>query len=240
MTDTAQTIINSSFKLLGKLGAGESPDADDSTDALQALQDMLDAWSTEPLMIYVVREVSHTLTANDGQYSIAATGADIAAARPIRIRDGAFIRDADSGDHALRVTHERAEYAAIYKKTAAANRPTLLFYDPSFPSGTIYLWPVPTAAETLKFHAETTFSTYALGDTFTLPPGYRRCVVHNLALELAPLFRVTVPDDVRRIADESRAWLKTVNAPRPGLKNDAAGIGRGDSGGTTYDINRGY
>ena len=48
---TALDEINGACKLLGILAAGETLPSEDTTDALEALQDMLDSWVLETLLV---------------------------------------------------------------------------------------------------------------------------------------------------------------------------------------------
>jgi hypothetical protein len=231
MTDTAQTIINDALKTLGVIGAGETPDADSSTDALKYLNGMLESWSIEGRLIYAARTITKTLTANDGQYSIG-SGADINVARPDTI-ESAWIADSDSVDHPLEIV-DRARYDRIPDKTLTAAIPRKLFYDPTYANGTVYLYPVPTVANTLKMRANTLIGPYAeLTDSFALPNGYRRAIVYNLALELAAPFQVNPSQYVVGIAEDAKDKLAAINFQIPRLQNDTARLGRN---GTNYSI----
>ena len=47
MSTSAGDIINGALRLLGMLAEGETPSANTSTDALAAMNQMLDSWNTE-------------------------------------------------------------------------------------------------------------------------------------------------------------------------------------------------
>lgn len=63
---TPLDIIKGSLRSIGVLSAGENPTPDDSADALAMMNDMLDQWSNQHLMIFCTQEAIHELTA--GQY----------------------------------------------------------------------------------------------------------------------------------------------------------------------------
>lgn len=75
---TPLDIISRSLKDIGALEAGEIPTADAATDAFDMLNDMLDQWSNESMMIYNVTEIVFPLTAGQTQYTIG-PGGDIGA-----------------------------------------------------------------------------------------------------------------------------------------------------------------
>jgi len=71
-------IISRALKDIGALEAGEVPTADAAVDAFDMLNDMLDQWSNESMMVYNVTEIIFTLTAGQTQYTIG-PGGDIGA-----------------------------------------------------------------------------------------------------------------------------------------------------------------
>ena len=49
---SAGDIINGALRLIGMLAEGETPSAETSADALFAMNQMIDSWNLEKLMIY--------------------------------------------------------------------------------------------------------------------------------------------------------------------------------------------
>ena len=76
---TALDIIKGSLRSIGALGTGETPDADTAAEAFEMLNDMLDMWSNEHMMVPCVQEVMHELVAGTYIYTIGG-GGDIGAA----------------------------------------------------------------------------------------------------------------------------------------------------------------
>ena len=60
---TATQIITRAMRLARVIGKGETPDADESADGLQALNTMLDSWQIKRLFVYQIREESFTWAA---------------------------------------------------------------------------------------------------------------------------------------------------------------------------------
>ena len=67
-------IISRALKDIGALEAGETPAPADAQDALDMLNDMLDQWSNEQMMVYYKTEIIFTLTAGQTQYTIGPGG----------------------------------------------------------------------------------------------------------------------------------------------------------------------
>lgn len=72
-------IIKGAFRSAGILAEGESSSSDSTNDAFEMLNDMLDQWSNQRMMIYAVDEVIHELTASKYVYTIG-PGGDVGAA----------------------------------------------------------------------------------------------------------------------------------------------------------------
>lgn len=73
---TPYDIVSRSLKDIGALEAGEAPTADAAQDALDMLNDMLDQWSNESMMIYNTTEIIFPVVQNTTQYTIG-NGGDV-------------------------------------------------------------------------------------------------------------------------------------------------------------------
>jgi hypothetical protein len=73
----AKDLINGALRSIGALASGESPDPDTANDALVMLNDMLDQWSNQKMMLFCVQEVIHELTSAKYIYSIGNSAADV-------------------------------------------------------------------------------------------------------------------------------------------------------------------
>ena len=71
---TAQTIINRALRLIGAIEAGETPTSDESADALEALNAMIESWQTERLFVYALVDTSFSMVAGDGSYTVGPSG----------------------------------------------------------------------------------------------------------------------------------------------------------------------
>ena len=91
-TYTAGDQINRALRLLGILAEGETPSAETSQDALVALNQMLDSWSTEKLMIYNTIDQVFTWPAGEIKRTLGPSG-DFVGLRPVAIDDSTYFRD---------------------------------------------------------------------------------------------------------------------------------------------------
>lgn len=222
---SALDTIKRALRLIRVLGESEEPSDQEARDCLVAWNGLLDAWGIERLMLYELIEESFTWPANTTSRTIGA-GGDFDTARPVRIQS-AFTRDSSGSaplDTPLKII-EREDYDLMIelKSQAGSIYPDFLFYDPSYPLGTLYLVYRPasqTALHLSSWKAFTQFNSFATKIAY--PPGYKRMFDYNLAVEVAPEFGKTPSPDVIRIAAETKRHVKSLNVPSMVAQLDAA------------------
>jgi hypothetical protein len=158
--------ITRAMKALGHLGRTEVPTGQEFTDCLYAYNQLLESWSTEKLMSYATLQRSFSLVANTQSYT------------------QAFVRDSNGQDFPLTIV-SREVWNTIGLKSTTSDIPQILFYDSTYPLGVVYIYPVPTQALTVFYDSTLNQVTASTGTTsISMPPGYERCFISNLALEL--------------------------------------------------------
>ncbi len=63
-------IISRSLKDIGALEAGEQPTADAARDAFDLMNDLIDQWSNEDMMVFNITEIIFPVIAGQVQYTI--------------------------------------------------------------------------------------------------------------------------------------------------------------------------
>jgi hypothetical protein len=209
---TALQLGSRAARLIGALASGQTMPPAEAADMLEALNAMMDAWRIERLMVYQVKQGSHSWASGNASRTIG-TGGNFDTTRPDRI-ESAFLRDSNSLDHPLTVLTEREQYDAITQKSDASTLPDWLFYDPAYPLGTLYLHPKPSANLTLLLNSWQILQSFDdTAESLALPPGYENAIVFNLACDLGPEYDITVPPWVVKRAAQYKAAVKTNNAP---------------------------
>lgn len=218
MTDTAQTLITDCMKELGVYGPGETPAPADLTDGLQRLNDLLDSWSLDAVAVFRIAQVSHSFVVGQGSYTIGeAGGEDVDAARPIEVQAGSFVRDDNSHDHPLTILRSRQDYDGLVRKSTASDYPRAVFYDPTYPSGTLHYYTVPSQAWTAYLNVPAVLSQFSgLTTAYSFPPGYRRALRTNGAVEMASMFDVEPRASLVRAARTSLLEIKRHNLAQRG------------------------
>ena len=213
MATSAGDIINGSLRLIGMLAEGETPSAETSTDALSAMNQMIESWNTERLSIFSTQDQVLTWPASVISRTLGPTG-DLVGNRPILIDDSTYFRDPSTGiSYGIKIINQQ-QYDGIAVKTVTSTYPQVLWINMSYPDIEMYVYPVPTRALEWHFISVEELSRPAtLATSLTFPPGYLRAFRYNLAVELAPEFGVEPSPTVVRIAMTSKRNLKRINNP---------------------------
>jgi hypothetical protein len=225
---TIGDLIEAALQDLGVLAAGQTMPAEDAALALARCNDWIDALATERLTIYTISRTTWAIVAGTASYAVS---------NPPVTPTGITIKFLDtSADPDLEIALGQltdAQYAAIPQKALASPYPQQAYYNPTWPNGTITLWPVPTSS-TLQgvIYAPTTLSEFTgLSDTVDLPRGYRRFLRTNLVVEIASAFNAPVTARQEQQAREAKAAIKRANIRLHDLSLDTP-----FTGGGTYDI----
>ena len=138
---TAGDAITAALQDLGVLAAGEVPAADDSALALDRVNDWLDALATEGLTMYGRTRTTWTLTSGVSTYSVG-PGAAVNVARPTgteAIDNLGYVDTSQSPamEYLLGRPLTEDAWAGIAQKTFQATYPSVWYYDPTFPTGTV-------------------------------------------------------------------------------------------------------
>lgn len=214
---TAQTLITDAWVDAGVGGIADTPTAGDLAFYLRRLNRMLESWSTQGLVVYEVYDV--TINTVAGTASYASTGLS-GGLRPIAVSHARVT--ASNVDYPLEIIGTR-DYAMIAAKTERG-LPLYLYVQPTMPNATMYLWPVPDAVYALKLGVTRPFtSSYVLGDTVSLPPGYEKAIVDNLAVDIATVNGVDPHPRLMQQANESMAVLKAMQV-QPHLLDNSIGF----------------
>jgi hypothetical protein len=220
---TALQIITRALQKNGVLVGSEAPSADMATDGLVALNDMLDSWSNDSLMIYARTDENFPLSAGVSTYTIG-PAQTFNTARPISLIDASYTRLFPNFDEPVTVITDEL-YNAITDKTSLG-RPLHINYSNGNPTAEIKLWPVPDQNYTLYLTSEKPLTNWTLYQDVILPPGWNRALTYNLAIDLAPDYGQPVTEAMATIAAESRANIaRAVLKARP---LDAFARGRGN------------
>jgi hypothetical protein len=200
MAVTVQQFIESTLRLIRVLDSGEQPTATESDNALTALNQMIGNWSAAGVPIY-----------QESKDTIALTGASV---YPLSFRP-------------MRITAAQVSYSGITfpvaivpsqqwilpkDRTATSKFAKELYYDGTFPTGNVYLWPIVQAGSSLELFSLKPLAQFAsLGDVINLPAGYEQALRYGLAGVLAPEYGSALPAEYQQQAAQATSAIAAMN-----------------------------
>lgn len=249
----------------GVVGTGQDASADDVNKAWARLQWMLQQWANQRWLVYHLVTYLLNPTTNAKSYTIGpggnidtnysadqwnnqfnpqfGTGQVLGqpsklSARPDKI-ESAFLRQVTQSqpnwiDYPLQLLHSMEDYNKIALK-GLVSFPGWIFYDPAWPLGNLFPWPVAQAniyalGICVKEQLPVSFPT--LATKLALPFEYYGAILYNLALRLRSTYAIpTFPgDQLMGQAKNSLAVLRGSNSAiaalsipgdlnRPGIYN---------------------
>jgi len=213
---TANEWFLSALKLAGWLRAGQTAiPAEYWSDTLEDANRMLKAWAADGLLVPVLTEDTHTLTAGDGSYTWG-TGLNITTARPTEIV-AAVIRWDDDSETDVRVISQM-EYAKLGDKTLTGT-PNRLCLVRGTSSDTIYLYPLPDAAYTLVMWSDKAITAIsASSDTVACTGEMQDALVYGLAVRRRIALGAPVSQDLASASLTSKQRVENqaaMNKTRP-------------------------
>ena len=209
---SVSTMILRAMRFTGEKTRGATLDSTEAVECLAELNTFMESCQTERLMCYSIQQDSFALTANVSTYTIGPSAA-INVARPTKLVDPVFVRDASGYDSPLEII-TLEQYGAIGVKSVGLTWPTHIYYDYGYSAtstASITIYPAPVAALTLYFSSWKQLQSFgSLTTQVLLPPGYQLFIESNFAIHLAAGL-VPISPELAKIARESRAAVKSLN-----------------------------
>lgn len=200
VSETAQTLIKAALRSIGAIATGETPTADELADGLEALRFMLRSWSAHNIRVNFT--TTESITLNGATSYSWGSGGTIATARPVQIR-GAY-----TADNPVEIIDE-----AKYRWLVVANQGgpvQWLWYQPQYPLGYIYPWPLDSSTLHVDSLKELTDPT-ALASSVAFPTEYDDAIKWNLAVRLAPEYGKEASNTIMSLAASTLHALETLN-----------------------------
>lgn len=243
---TVYDLCSEALRESGAFGIGQTPLAEDVNGAWTRLQWMLQQWERKRWLVYHLKTYSVVSTGATsysvgpgGDYDTSPAvvnpfapafgpafggGSPAITARPNRI-ESCFLRQLTQQmpvDYPMQRLESMEDYNLLGLKTLVSF-PYFYYYDPGWPLGTLYPWPIPQSAIyevfiSIREQLPVSFANTSVA--LTLPYEYYAAVLYNLALRLRPRYGiVTFQGDVLPgLAKDSLNVLRTGNLQIAGLK----------------------
>lgn len=231
---TVLDLVTDSLRRIMVLATGETPSSDDAEVGLNVLNDLLDQWKTENLLLFANVRTTWTIVSGTGTYTVGSS-ADVNVPRPVYVTHVNFVdtsMDPDLEIATVPLTDDA--YAAIPFKAQTSTYPQYSYYNPTVTTGTLILWPTPTSSTlTGALYAPTQVAEFAAtSSTVTVNPGWKRMISTNLALELCPYFEREPSNQLVQAARDSKAAVKRSNIKMMDMSIDPGALIRSGRGGS--------
>lgn len=209
--DTDQ-IIEKAFHRLGKASEGEAVSARMYSDGLSSLNLIIKSKLGTSDRLFLRTQTQVILTANTASYALSPM--------PLRVLS-VRRRDSSGRDVPLNVLSEQ-EYFDTPNKADAPSVPVSYFFDPQTTSGTLYVWPAPSADAASEYTLQLTTirridDMVSSSDSLDMPQEWLDPVIWMLADDLETEYPVNDPRLAMKIgakAAEAKAlldWWDTEN-----------------------------
>ena len=233
MISTVGDLLTTVLKASGILGIGQSANPDDVTTGLDLLRALMAQWQKKRWLVYVEQTVSVAASTGAQTYSIG-PGCDFdVAGRPDRI-SRAYIRilagaqAPNQVDVPVAVIDSREDYALIGLKSLPTI-PAAVYFETGYPTGQVYFWPVPPAAQyglflVVKLPLPTYVST---ADPLAVPDEYIEAMLWSMCVRMQMSYGLQARPDHIAAASVALNTLRQANAQVPQLAVPVGGQLRG-------------
>jgi hypothetical protein len=227
--------------MIGVASAEQPISAFMAQHALEALNTLLDSWSTEKLLTYHRPKIPLVLVPGRASYSWGVTvpPADIPREPPVKLELALLtVEDTAPGlDWEVTILDQPEYEAGIWMKNLTSSYPAALYLDSAEPVATLHVWPVPDMPYTLQLLPWFAMQPYSgWDDVLDWPSGYARALQYGLACELVSQYGVEPSPLILRTAEESKRAIFPINAEVGKL---SLWPGR-PAGGSPYGFPRGF
>lgn len=231
---TPADLIRLVLKDTGVIGVGQTATAEDTNDCFDTLNMLIGEWASKRWLIYHLLDLS--IVSTGAQTYTVGPGGNIdtgSMQRPDRLEDGCFFRQITAAqspnqiDYPLSILESREDYSRIGLKQLTTI-PQFIFYDPQYPLGVLYPWPViQSGLYELHILVKSQLTQFAnLATLINLPSQYYGALRYNLACRVRPMYQLPPDPSLVALADDSLSTLRNMNAAVPRLRMPV-GVGRG-------------
>ncbi len=238
---TPLDLINIALFDSGIIGQGQTAAAEDVNNAYTRMQWMINQWQRKRYLTFHLINLQLTSTGQTTPYTVGSGGQFSIGTRPDRLENGCFFRQLVQSspnqiDYPLELLESFEDYNRIALK-GLSTFPGYVFYDPAFPLGNAYFWPIPQAGiYMMNLLVKCTLIDIITSNGQTtvldavLPNEYFQAIYLSLAEILRTAYRLPVDPiltgrakDAREVIRGAAAQIARLRMPddliRPGVYN---------------------
>ena len=203
---TRDTLIKGALRVIGAIGQGETPSANATSEAAEALEYLVKALMAKGMPLWAIKEYAVTLSASTTSYTIG-EGQTVNTPKPMKVIQ-AFLRNTSSNvDTPVRIL-TRQDYNMLGNKSSTG-QPIQIFYEPLRNYGILHVFPTPdstsASSNTLHIIYQRPFEDFdSSGNEPDFPQEWFDALKFGLADRLAPEYGLSIQerqDIARRYKD---------------------------------------
>jgi len=222
---TGIDIIEQALLEIGAYSPGESVSNADASTCLAKLNRLLDSWNADGRYVYASQFVLYNIVPNLQPHTIgsgqpgppAVPATWYANQRPIRLISAEIILNNVTPPIRYPMNIRDGDWWANKRAYAVTGTlPTDVYYEPDWPNGSVFIWPVPLVNYQMELQILTLLNQIGLtGALFSLPPGYLDAIVLTLAVNLCPTFEKQLDPTLASLAMKAIQRIQGPNTAAP-------------------------
>lgn len=221
---SALDVISFALRVIGVLDATSTPDSDSARDGLIDLNQMMDAWNAESLMIFTRLIQDFNFVPSQQVYTLG-SGGNFNVERPAEIERASvvLVNNPQAVEIPIKIYSDQ-EWQQVTLKAVDSTFPLSMYDDGGFPFRSLSFWPIPRdTSSKFRMYSWAQLLRFAdLSTSYSFPPAYAKAIKYNLALELAPQYPISGRDmsEVAFHAQSSIAKIKAANTSDEQMSSD--------------------
>ena len=209
MATDINTLLTDALVLVGAYAQGQAANPDDLSLAFRTVNRKLDSLSAEKLSMVGMGRLVGQLSGQPS-YPMGPGLAISAPTRPIKIKSASTLASNNTEKDARIATAD--QWAQVPDKSRTGIFVEDLFYDNGFPTGIVYVSPMPSSGQIVLWVFQAIPQLPAETGNINLAPGYEQAILTLAAVELCIAFQRPVTQELANSAAQSKDVIAQLNA----------------------------
>lgn len=191
---------------------GENPTDQEAEDSLQTLNEIVDKWNIESLMI--TSTINYDVPLTGKKVYTMGPGGDIDVIRPPSgILQAYYLMPTSNQEVSLPIEIiTQGQYNGIAIKDLQITIPQMLYYNADYPLAHVYIYPISSVGKVVITVSDQFMGFSDLDAVIDLPPGYIKALRYNLAVELSTEYGRQLDERIESMAVGAKSFIKANNS----------------------------
>jgi hypothetical protein len=209
MATDINTLLTDALILVGAYAQGQTANTDDLALAFRTINRKIDSLSVEKLTMIGMHRGSYALS-GAANYTFGPGMTWNATNRPIKIKSASVV--AVNGTEKACNLPTADQWAQIPDKSRTGIFVEDAFYDNGFPTGIVYVTPMPASGNMILWTFEAIPQLPAVTGTVSFAPGYESAILNIAAQELCIAFQRPLTQELAAAAAQAKDAIAQLNA----------------------------